>query len=135
MVGDSRLVDAFRAICETAEESAIRYVSLYVNVPFYGGPEEGGWWGTDTELIATYQCQTESEAGQIYERIESYVADLNKEAEREHNKHCLHQWQDEERRGYDSNDLYGEVDGAEQYWVTVEEQSGSCKSRGDRQWS
>ena len=39
--------EAFFNICREAKPAKSSYVSLYVNVPYYGGPEEGGWWGSD----------------------------------------------------------------------------------------
>ena len=42
--------EAFHQICKEAKPAKSHHVSLYANEPFYGGPEEGGWWGSDTVL-------------------------------------------------------------------------------------
>lgn len=44
--------ESFFQVCGDAKPSNSFYVSLYSARPFYGGPEEGGWWGRDYVLEA-----------------------------------------------------------------------------------
>ena len=46
--GNNNISEAFFTACSEAQPAKQQVVSLYVDVPFYGGPEEGGWWGWGT---------------------------------------------------------------------------------------
>jgi hypothetical protein len=50
---------AFREVCGKAEAASPRYVSLYRKDSRYGGPEEGGWWIEDLELVETQRYDTD----------------------------------------------------------------------------
>lgn len=46
------LAAAFDAVLAAeAKEPEEWYVVLMERVPFYGGPEEGGWWGSDSVVV------------------------------------------------------------------------------------
>ena len=45
MSDKSIFLQAWDEIIEDSEVAQECYLSLYENVPYYGGPEEGGWWG------------------------------------------------------------------------------------------
>lgn len=65
---DKYIEAAFDAICTEAQRTDQWYVCLMVSVPFYGGPEEGGWWGEDSHCVK-FQCfPTEDMAEQVKER-------------------------------------------------------------------
>ena len=130
---DRYLRDAFLQVCQTARPAKSHYVSLYVNLPYYGGPEEGGWWGHDTELVAYYECLTAEEAEVVKSRVQSLALELNKEAKDRFNARCAAECEWLEARGLDA-DFFPEVDGEENYWIATEERPGEHASEGSRHY-
>ena len=53
---------AFVTICREAQPPKGCFVSLYLAHQYYGGPEEGGWWGWDHKLIASQDFPTMEQA-------------------------------------------------------------------------
>lgn len=122
---------AFFEVCEAAQPAQRAYVSLYVDRPYYGGPEEGGWWGSDTELVAYQEVSNEVDAKAITAQVNTLAAELSKSAKDAFNRNCQAETEWLEARGLD-DDYLREVDGAESYWVTTEDRPGSCASQGSR---
>jgi hypothetical protein len=111
------------------------YVVLWVNCPYYGGPEEGGWWGNDRIPQAYTECATEAQAEALRDRIEVLAQSLSSEASRDHGRTCLNQLAYCEARGIDdSNSVYGETDGEDSYDVSVQENRPEA-TYGDRHYS
>jgi|TARA_R110000824_G_scaffold116455_8_gene267918 hypothetical protein len=128
--------DAFTEAIETPPiEASTTYVSLYERVPFYGGPEEGGWWGQDTALNSYHRFATLEQAEQALERIETLAEELTKEAKSEWAKQCLHECEQAEARGMEPSDLYPETAGETEYFATVEGVLNSLESQQDRHYS
>jgi hypothetical protein len=127
------LNEAFFNICREAKPAKSSYVSLYVNVPYYGGPEEGGWWGSDNVLVAYHQCGNDVEAEHVKARVEEMAEELSREAKRDFGRTCAAQCEWLEARGLDSDSL-PEVDGEESYFVVVEDTPGQHVTRGCRQY-
>lgn len=127
-------MDAFFEICKEAEPAIGCFVSLYIRVPFYGGPEEGGWWGEDVKLVAYQWCVTQQIADNLKAKIDKLADDLSKQSKREFGDHCNNQLEWLEARGLDS-DFLPEVDGESEYFVEVEETIGSLEYAGDRHYS
>jgi hypothetical protein len=125
--------EAFFQVCRDAQPAKSGYVSLYVNLPYYGGPEEGGWWGSDTELVAYHECGNDVEAKAVSDKIHSLTARLNEDAKDDFNRGCAAQCEWLEARGLDA-DFLREVDGEETYWVTIESTPGSHVSQGSRHY-
>jgi hypothetical protein len=127
--------EAFFSICKDAQPAESIYVSLYVSVPYYGGPEEGGWWGSDTHLVAYKEFRTQEEADAAEEQIKAYAEKLNQEAKKAHGELCLAQMEWCDARGIDDyNSVFGEVDGEDSYYVVQEERPGEGESRGCRHY-
>lgn len=124
---------SFFEICDNANLAGSYYVSLYVKVPYYGGPEEGGWWGSDTNLVAYKEYNTKEQAEAVLNKIQDYANELNLESKKSFGKKCLQECEWLESRGLDS-DFLPEVDGEEEYFVVVESFAGSHKSIGTRQY-
>ena len=99
---------AFDAICKESSKTESWYVSLIERVPFYGGPEEGGWWGSDTEVIAYQRFVSEELANEAAAKVNKLAAELCAIAREEYERHCLRQ-----------PDWLGEVAGETEYFVTV----------------
>ena len=131
---DSHILDAFREVCDKAEEAADRYVSLYCSVSFYGGPEEGGWWGNDVALVATQAFPTQAQAEAAKTRVEALAQELKNDARRAHGDLCLSQLESCGWDGEEAQSRYGEVDGADDYFVILESSPGSQESRGCRHY-
>lgn len=115
---------AFLTVCEQAVPANGMYVSLYLRVPFYGGPEEGGWWGTDTELVAYYHYPSEELAEAALEKIQALADELNKEEKRAWGDRCVREMEWCDDRGVDY-DFLPETDGDSEYVVMTEETPGT----------
>ena len=127
---------AFYEVCEKPVEvdrSGGGYVSLYVGVPYYGGPEEGGWWGHDTSCLAYQWVEGEKEADAAVERVRRLAEELGQQAKTEFGDYCLKQTEWLEARGLD-DDFLPEVNGEETYFVTREQQPRSLESTGSRHY-
>jgi hypothetical protein len=125
---------AFEEVCTKAVVAESHYVSLYVDLPYYGGPEEGGWWGTDTELIAFQEVSSEAEAKAIKDQVLKLAEQLNEDARRRYYEDCARsvEWVEEHDPMAEVGDYFPEPDGDEKYWVAVETNPGSMKSTGSR---
>jgi hypothetical protein len=109
---------AFEAVCKEAKPAGVFYVAMFELVPYYGGPEEGGWWGEDNILVAYQRFDTQEAADAAKEKIEELAADLSAQERTAHGEYCLRtmEWLDD--RGLDA-DFLPEDDGPSEYYVTV----------------
>lgn len=130
---DNIIGAAFHKLCEEAKEPMGHYVSLYAKYPYYGGPEEGGWWGTDVVLESYQQFPTKEQAEQVCSKVKQLAEELSREARNRWGDYCLRQLDWLEERGLDS-DYLGEPDGPTEYMVVVEQGLGSMQSRGSRHY-
>jgi hypothetical protein len=127
---------AFFEICAAAKPAHSSYVSLYVDLPYYGGPEEGGWWGHDDELVAYHECSTDEEAKTLAEQVRALAEKLTGEAKDDFNRRCRAEceWVEQRDPMADVDDYFPEVNGEERYWVTVEERPGEHAHQGSRHY-
>lgn len=123
--------EAFFGICADAQPAKRSYVSLYMRKPFYGGPEEGGWWGSDVELVAYQECTNDIDAQAIYGQVTALAARLSREAKSGFNQQCARECEWLEARGLDA-DFLPEVDGEVSYFVTTESRPGEQAYQGGR---
>jgi hypothetical protein len=112
------LQQAFEIVLPDAEQGEEWYVVLVCERPFYGGPEEGGWWGSDTTCAAARVCFNKGEAERYAAQVRSLADELTKEARERHGSHCENEMDWLEARGL-SADFLPEPDGEEQYYVLV----------------
>lgn len=129
----NNIKEAFFQLIENIEKPERVFVSLYIQIPYYGGPEEGGWWGADTHLVAYTQCVCEEDAKLLLGRIEAYTDDLNKEEKKRFGQRCLEEMNWLEARGLDA-DYLPEVDGESSYFVVTETTLGSNEQKGPRHY-
>ena len=122
---------AFFAVCDDAKPATSNYVSLYRNEPFYGGPEEGGWWGTDCVLVAYKECATEELADAIEAQVLALADRLSAEAKDAFNRQCAAECEWLDARGLDA-DFLPEVDGEFSYFVAKEDRPGSLAYESER---
>jgi hypothetical protein len=114
----SYIKEAFQQICKEAKQAEGFYVSLMESCPFYGGPEEGGWWGHDERLISYQHFATEEQAESAKEAISKLAEDLNAEASKDFGDQCLRDMEWLDARGLDA-DFLPEIDGETHYYVVV----------------
>jgi hypothetical protein len=127
------LREAFFGVCKDATPAKTFYVSLYSNHPYYGGPEEGGWWGSDTVLEAYQRFDTEEAAQLAKAAVEKLAEELNADAKRQFGQQCLNEMEWLEARGLDA-DYLPEVDGEESFFVAIEEVAGENAHQGCRHY-
>jgi hypothetical protein len=129
----SYLNEAFHRVCDQAKEPETWYVSLIETVPYYGGPEEGGWYGHDTVVVAYQAFPSEEAAEAAAKQVRKLAKKMDQEARREHGQQCLREMDWLDARGLDA-DFLPEPDGPSEYSVMVSEGIPSG-SRGCRQYS
>lgn len=112
---------AFDIVCnEAVHVDQSWYVALIEHVPFYGGPEEGGWWGEDTYVVAFQKFIDQEAANNASKKIQELADALTKSAHDEEGKLCLAQMKWLEERFLEA-DFLPENDGPSQYSVVVSE--------------
>jgi hypothetical protein len=121
MARNTYLQAAFEAVIQDAKIPEQWYVVLIERVPFYGGPEEGGWWGCDTHVVAFKEYPTEELAQAAAEQVRRLAKELTDQSYFDYGEHCLREMEWLEARGLDANFL-PEPDGPSEYlvWVTKE---------------
>ena len=72
--------EAFFKVCDEAKVAESFYVSLYHIESYYGGPEEGGWWGENQRLVAYQICETEEQAEIVYKAVKELAEGLTRGA-------------------------------------------------------
>ena len=87
-------------------------------VPFYGGPEEGGWYGSDVLLVQTAEVANESLANKLSAAIQDLAKQLSIEARREDDLHMSLVLDAADAAGIDYENL-PEPDGASSFFVIV----------------
>lgn len=125
--------DAYRKIIADSKSAGRWYVSLYCSKPFYGGPEEGGWWGHDTELVESKMVASEELAIQLKAEVEKEAASLTIESKRRDGEQCLRETEWLEARGLD-DDYLPQPNGPSSYYVLIETVPGEAEHRGNRQY-
>ena len=125
--------EAFFRACDWPKPAKSAYVSLYVKLPFYGGPQEGGWWGSDVQLVAYQQFSTIEAAEEVLENVQKLAQRQSEAAKNSFNQQCLAETAWLEQRGLGDSFL-PEVDGEETYFVVVEDRVGSRERVGNRHY-
>ena len=128
------ITEAFHTLCKNATPAKGHYVSLYAVVPFYGGPEEGGWWGEDYELVAYHRCPAEAECILLRMEVQELAKELSANARYEFNRCCRNECAWLEERGLD-DDFLPEPNGETRYCVFEEATPGEMASEGCRTYS
>lgn len=121
-MSDNIMIQAWNEIMEDAEEAEACVVSLYSVEPYYGGPEEGGWWGNLYILKEYVRCSSRDAAEKLQEKLQERCSQLNYEAKIADGEHCLRMMEWFEKRGQDTDD-YG-YDGPSSYSVFIEKIPG-----------
>jgi hypothetical protein len=114
----SYLQAAFDEVCRNAKVAEGWYVSLMCSESYYGGPEEGGWWGTNRHVVAYQYFSTEEAANAACEEVKKLARKLEEDSRKSYGQQCL-----AEMEWLDNHDLeadyLSEPDGPESYYVSV----------------
>jgi hypothetical protein len=135
MTTDDPIVAGFVTACSEAEVPQRWYVSLYIRRPFYGGPEEGGWWGDDFDLVMAQPYLSREEACAAATKAREYAETLTKQEEKKWTRQCSTEILFAEARGMEPSDIFPETDGHASYEVIVEDKLGDHAYKGDRFYS
>ena len=130
----SFIEEAYQQVCDDAEKAEGCWVSLYCDAPFYGGPEEGGWWGNDTVLVESKHFASKAQAEAVKAKVEETAKLLTKDAMQAHGQLCASQLDSCGWDGELAQSRYGEVDGPSEYFVIIEQVSGANQAFGSRHY-
>lgn len=132
MVADSHLAEAFDEVCADAKVPDEWCLALMERAPFYGGPQEGGWYGEDQLVVKYKWFKTKEEAEAAKEQVEKLAKKLTDEARTSYGKQCLRETAWLDARMLD-DDFLPQPDGHSEYWVRLE-QDHPKDIRGNRNW-
>ncbi len=122
MSDKSIFLQAWDEIVEDSEVAQECYLSFYENVPYYGGPEEGGWWGYLQILQKYCKCSSRQQAEMLREKLHKYCEELTEEAKKADGENCLRHIERADRRGEDVDD--DGYDGPSTYYMIIETMPG-----------
>lgn len=97
------------------------YVCLMQSSPYYGGPEEGGWWGEDVTCVAYQECNTRGKAEALKNIMQADADRMTAEAKSGFERYCRDSLDAAEARGLEASDL-PEVDGYATYSLEVRDE-------------
>jgi len=129
----NRIEQSFQEICDQPTVAEAWYLSLYARVPFYGGPEEGGWWGNDVVLQEYQRFHSKQDAETAESRVAALVKQMDGDARRAWGEQCLRELDQAEAHGLEPSDLR-ETDGPTEFFCVVEQTPGQHESRGCRHY-
>lgn len=122
------LKEAFSTAIAEANRKQVQswYVTLGRIVPYYGGPEEGGWWGEDfvPEEFAVFS--TEEEAWAVHDEIRATAAKLTELSKKSFGDRCNAEIEWLEARNL-PDDYLPEVDGPDRWCVTVSNEAPEAR--------
>jgi len=101
------------------ETRTIFYVTLWRIESYYGGPEEGGWWGENHLVESVTQFDNEADAEAYATRIDNDIRTRSREAETAWANGCRAECEWADARGLDVNDAFPETDGPDTYSCTI----------------
>jgi hypothetical protein len=110
--------DAFDAALSDVKSPTTWYVCLVLREQYYGGPEEGGWYGYDTTLVRFAQFPSEEAARDGAEKVKRLAACESSRANEDFNRMCLRSCDEAEARNEDIDRL-PEVGGPDSYRVLM----------------
>lgn len=129
----SYLKQAFQQAIEESnrKKAGEYYVTLWEVQSYYGGPEEGGWWGHDYVPIEYSVFSTEEEAEAVKMKVQELAKQLSHQAKMAWGKQCQNELDFCDSRGLDYDSL-PETNGPDEYSVTVSQEppSASYGARG-----
>jgi hypothetical protein len=128
------IYDAFIEILEDAKPCEAAFVSLYRRKSWYGGPEEGGWYGETISLEFSKRYPDKEEAEAAKELVDGKAKEMTAEANEAWARRCANDMEWLEERGLEP-DFLPEIDGPDEYFVRVETRKGFFEREDSRHWS
>lgn len=119
---DYALQQAFEKVLPDAQKAGTWYVVLWQRVSYYGGPEEGGWWGEDVIPVAWKKYASLEAAEEAAEAVKQMAQEMTDEAKRADDAAMARSMDWLEERGLDA-DFLPEPDGPDSWSVSVSERS------------
>lgn len=119
-MSDRYLQTAFDTVCQEAKQAQGFYVTLMEDISFYGGPEEGGWWGHDHVIRAYQHFHTQEQAEAAKAAVDKLAEELSADSRRAFGDHCLREMEWLDARGLDA-DFLREPDGESNFYVVLSE--------------
>jgi len=104
----SYLREAFEQVVEDRKKVAqpeTWVVVLWENTQYYGGPEEGGWYGWDHEPLEYAIYPDEETAQAVSEKVAERARELTNLSRRREGRRCLQELAWLEARGLDADYL------------------------------
>ena len=132
-MSDTYIRNAFETVCSEATPPERLYLSLYRIVSYYGGPEEGGWWGSDWELEASQQFTSQEALEAAESAVEKLAEQYSAQAQRSYGEACKDSLEWLDARGLDA-DYLPPPDGPDRFIVVTETRMGSHESQGPRHY-
>ncbi len=87
----------------------------------YAGPEEGGWWVNDHILEGYLWFDSVEGAEAVRVEVERLAVELSVRGRREFGRQCLEELEFCDERGLEADEVFGEVDGPDEWYVVVSE--------------
>jgi len=109
------------------------FVSVYRKERFYGGPEEGGWYGTDMFLERSVQVKSKTLARELKARWTEWATGKTKDARLDWSNLCQRELDAAEAKLIDPLSL-PEPNLPDEYIIHIETKKGSLERRGSRQY-
>lgn len=125
--------EAFEKVTNDFVPASRYYLILIQDIPFHGGPEEGGWWGNDSVVVAYKEYVSEELAEEAKASVLALAEELNKEEKDQYGRQCLNEMEWLDNRGLDA-DYLPEPDGPSEYRVMISD-SIPENSYGERSYS
>ena len=100
------------------------YVVLWEARQYYGGPEEGGWYGYDYIVASYKRVDSLLVAENLAARIHLLAKNMSKQSRDEYYRRCLEECERADAAGEDPTDYYGGdvYESPSSFYVTVEEE-------------
>jgi len=124
---------AFDQVVADAVHPERWYVVLVEDAPYYGGPEEGGWHGSDRIVHAFKEYPSEALAEEAAEAVRKLAGEMALEAKKAYGEQCVREMEWLDARMLDA-DYLPEPDGPSDFSVLVID-SVPENSYGSRQYS
>jgi hypothetical protein len=103
----------------------MHFVNLYRTTRAYGGPEEGGWWYTQGEIVQSFGMYSTQDRAKRVKQIVQKVIDNERKQPTQHTGYGDHDGVDAAGNGDDNYLIRGGAWGAEDLEIRLETKQGT----------